>query len=93
MSGSPKASIFALIDRVLPYLAFRLVALMSSSVPSILAEIDVCFFNFSNSGTKCFKSDRLMFASEMLNLNSVLPQLTLLSLSRVNKITVESVAN
>ena len=34
-----------------------------------------------------------MFASEMLNLNSVLPQLTLLSLSRVNKITVESVAN
>ena len=48
------------MDKVFPYLALRFVALKLSRVPSILAEIVVCFFRCSSSGTKCFKSDKFI---------------------------------
>ena len=93
MSGKPNASMLALMDSVLPYLALRFVTLRLSRVPSIFAEIETGFLRRSSSGTKCFKSDKCISALSILNLNFVLAHLILLSLSRVSRTTVESVIN
>jgi hypothetical protein len=68
------------------------VAFKSLRVPSILAEIDVGRLSFWSSGTKCFRSERLIFASEILNLKCVFAQSIFSSLLRVILIIVESVA-
>ena len=93
MSGKPNASMLALIDSVLPYLALRFVALRLSRVPSIFAEIEAGFLRRSSSGTKCFKSDKCISALSILNLNFVLAHSILLSLLRVSRTNVESVTN